>query len=1121
MSLSPFILVGCGGSGVLSVRHVRDEVRARLRVHGIEKIPAAWQFIGIDVLPKMSELGEASPLPPLDYVQMRVGAKNLVEVEEILLAANPPAQRGGYTELVGWRPSAEDLSAVNPIAGMTNRGVGRFVGASGLQGSAIKSRLESALTACAAGGAELAAVAQEMGLPVANAGTMDTHVIVITSMAGGCGAGISLDVIDLLRKWGGSAVMPTLIAYGADIFGASNRRDYWTANNLAYLSELLNAMWSDDGGKHLLFPSNKSKPIKRGPRAAFFLGRKNLKGFDFQDSRTVYRAAGVTIAGIILNPAVLTRFEETILGNWTIRPKGGYGFADSAIIGEVSSFGSATIAVGRKRFRDYARRYLLRDLYEHHFRGYKKVALSLFGEDGAKATDVAIKARLVTKFLPEVIEAYGLNNPFGEKGAILDDGSAQISDQLLSARHISGFATEVSESILARLPNESLSGSEWSELVAAELAVEKRRLLMDATARFQTREEDWLNGIAGQNGLVHKVMSVSNDYLTRLSLPVMIDLSQGVIESVNRTASQFKNSATEALAKSKLFAEDSRNEFADVSSNKLSKTSPQIQSAVEYLAASVGQELKAQISNSIAQTLEQVVINLLGPLNAAFRRAKDDVFRLADVTTAGEAPVIHQWPVDSVVPRAFIPSSIEHLLEGHEDWPRTIDRLLRRAETVNVGESTIDAVRRGISDGIATGTAIGPNDIRPLLWTRNDAPIQFARTAPLAIDIGLDLDALEERVDRWLGKPGRELGDFLREGLGEYLRDENHPDHNQRMRKFEEKLRMALEQANPFVETDNVYFRTTYKSLDDKPRLIYLVEPIPFPDGHKAHKVTRDMLLQTVGDAGPTLKFEPQDREGFTVSTFFEAPMFPGIISSIMKEIAEVGGKFVNKGSSELRDWLDFKRGRTLDEFIPLPAKVTRALIRGFVVGRLTGLLKVPASTSLPYEISSEDEVLAFPHPAYGNVQNELVSILMSFPLCFINVSREREEAFAAYAALFRLGMSDPSGDLAPSRFKLAGELKSLLDNGRTTLKQIDTPRASGGSREERLTNAVAYVEKFRDWLEKIEARPYTGEERVRLQVTWEDDTVPIKEIAKLLLEEYGNVLNALTGEGDDGPPET
>lgn len=1120
MSLAPFILVGCGGSGVLSVRHVRDEVRARLRQHGIEKIPAAWQFIGIDVLPTMSELGEASPLPPLDYLQLRVGARNLVEVEEILLAANPPAQRGGYTELLGWRPSAEELSAVDPIAGMTNRGVGRFVGASALQSATIRNRIEAAFTACEGGGAELAAVAQEMGLPIGNAETPATNVIVITSMAGGCGAGISLDVIDLLRKWGGSAVQPTLIAYGADIFGPANRKDYWTANNLAYLSELLNAMWSDDGGKNLLFPASRTRPIKRGPRAAFILGRKNLRGFDFQDSRTVYRAAGVTIAGIILNPTVLTRFSEHILGNWSIRPRGGYGFADSAIFGEVSSFGSATIAVGRKRFRDYARRYLLRDLYEHHFRGYKKVALSLFGEDGAQATDVAIKARLVTKFLPEVIEAYGLNNPFGEKGAILDDGSAQVSDQLLSARHISGFASEVSESILSRLPNESLSGSEWSELVAAELAVEKRRLLFEATSSFHAREEDWLNGIAGQNGLVHKVMSVSNDYLTRLSLPVMIDLTQGVIEAVNRTAGQFKNSATEAVTKSKLFAEDSRNEFADVSSNKLSKTSPQIQSAVEYLAASVGQELKAQISNSIAQTLEQVVINLLGPLNSAFRRSKDDVFRMADVTTAGEAPVIHQWPVDSVVPRAFIPSSIEHLLEGHEEWPKTIDRLLRRAETVGVGESTIDAVRRGISDGVVTGSTIGPNDLRPLLWTRNDAPVHFARTAPLAINLGLDLETLEARVDRWLGKPGRELGDFLREGLGEYLRDENHPDHNQRMRKFEERLRMALEQANPFVETDSVYFGTTYPG-NAAPPLTYLVEPIPFPDGHKAHELTREMLLTKVGDAGPTLKFEPQDREGITVSTFFERPMFPGIFSSIMREIAEVGGRYVNRGSSELRAWLDFKRARTLDETIPLPVNVTRALIRGFVIGRLTGLLKVPASSSAPFEISSEEEILTFPHPAYGSISNELVSILMSFPLCFINVSRDRDKAFAAYASLFRLGMSDADGALSPLRFSIAGEFESFLRTGRTTRKQIDTPRAAGNSPEERKASAITYVTDFVTWLEGIDAKPLTGEERVRLQVTWDDDTVPIKEIAKLLIEEYNNVLRVLSGKGDVSQPKT
>ena len=100
MSLAPFILIGCGGSGVLSVRHVRDEVKARLRVHGIDKIPDAWQFIGIDATPVQADLTEASPLPPLDYLQMKPGASTLDELDKMLQAAHPPAMRRGYVELV-------------------------------------------------------------------------------------------------------------------------------------------------------------------------------------------------------------------------------------------------------------------------------------------------------------------------------------------------------------------------------------------------------------------------------------------------------------------------------------------------------------------------------------------------------------------------------------------------------------------------------------------------------------------------------------------------------------------------------------------------------------------------------------------------------------------------------------------------------------------------------------------------------------------------------------------------------------------------------------------------------------------------------------------------------------
>ena len=64
----------------------------------------------------------------------------------------------------------------------------------------------------------------------------------------------------------------------------------------------------------------------------------------------------------------------------------------------------------------------------------------------------------------------------------------------------------------------------------------------------------------------------------------------------------------------------------------------------------------------------------------------------------------------------------------------------------------------------------------------------------------------------------------------------------------------------------------------------------------------------------------------------------------------------------------------------------------------------------------------------------------------------------------------------------------------------------------------------YQPWLQAVltiakHYRIEPSEERVRLQVTWDDDTVPIKEIVKLLIEEYNNVLNVLSGKGDVGQP--
>jgi len=1100
MSLAPFILIGCGGSGVLSVRHVRDEVKARLRVHGIEKIPDAWQFIGIDATAVQADLTEASPLPPLDYLQLRPGATVLADLDKMLQAAHPPAMRRGYVELVGWRPNPQAIPT-NIEIGLTNHAVGRVVGTIALQAAQIRRRIEAALTSAEASGPELNAVARTMGLPVGGLGVMAPNVLIVTSMAGGCGSGISLDVVDLLKHLGGNGIQPILIAYGTDIFEHSQQ--YMTSNNLAYLSELLNAVWSENGGRASLFPAPFGLPSRRGPRATFVLGRKNLDGVDLQGSRNVYRSVGITIAGWLTSPQVRQRFQDYVIGNWTQFPQrlGGYGFADSAITGEVSSFGSATLAVGRKRFRDYARKYILRDLYEFHFRGFRKVATSTFGEDGDRGIDVAIRSRLVERFLPEVSTAFGLSNAFDKQMGIISDGSAQISDELLSVSHLQRFSGDVGAALTARLPGESLKGAEWSSIIHDEIGAIKRQLLLDATSAYRAREELWLKE------LVKRVMKQSNAYLTRLTLPVMIDLSQSISEQVGRTATDFRGSARVAEEKSREFAQNANNELADVASNSLMKDSPQVVDAIELFAASIGQELKSQLSINVSQTLEQVIINLLQPLNSAFRRAKDDVDEMADSSRAGEAPLVTKWPEGTIVPRSFQPSPIEHLLEGHDEWPAIIERLLRTAEPAAAGESTADAVRRGISEGVEISGEIGANDLRPLLWTRNDAPLEFVKTQPLAIDLSLDLMALEERVDRWLGKPGRELGDYLREGLGQYLKDEMHPDHAVRLRRFREKFQSALEQASPFVSVDRVYFGTVYPGAELG--MTFTVEPIPFQDGHPAHTIAEDLIRNRVQNVDGVINFSDQDRESITVSCFFDKPMFPGVISSMLDEIAQHAIQY-GANSDNLRGWLDFKRGRTLDEFIPLPPNVIRALIRGFVVGRLTGLIKLPSQPEEPATIAGEGEPKRFPSPSYAAISNQLTSLLLSFVLCFLTVSRNRQSAFDAYGRMFRLGVVAEGGDLGPARFAVAGELAAFLENGKTTATAIDTPQCRGADRDSRVNDAIAYLEENLNRLTDLENQPYTGNEVVNRLVSWSDDNIPVREIASMIIEEYKRVQAAL-----------
>jgi hypothetical protein len=1112
MSLAPFILIGCGGSGVLSVRHVRDEVQMRLKARGVDKLPAAWQFIGIDSVRVQSDLAEANPLPPSDFVTISAGVSSFKDVETILLAGHVPASAAsGYDELVGWRPYFGDVTGDPGIGMGQNRALGRFAGTHALNAPGVGNRLRSAVDACQSGTAELVALAGRLRVS-AGLDAPPLIVVVLGSSAGGTGAGIMLDVVDVVKRQGHKSIEPVMVVFGPDIFERPSSG--MSSNGLTFLAEALNATWSEDGGKTGLFPAHQGLPQRRGSGYTFFIGRTNFRGQDLTNSRYAYRAVGLSIAGWMTTPSVRTKLQEHVLGNWSASPirLGGMGFASQAMPGTASSFGSATIGVGRNRFRDYARAFLLRDIYEHHAirgnsgKGFKRVALNAFGANGDQGTDPAIVSRLVSKFLPDVMKELALVNSFDADGGIKEGDDAQISGALLSKDHVTAFAESVKEKILEALPGESLRAADWVALFRDEEARMRGNVLAGGDDQYRQRELTWLQSLTA------RAIALGNEYLTRLTLPVMIEISAGLVSEVQRATVGFRTSAEIAETKAKEFHSKKDNELADIGSSRLDKNSPQVVEAATWAGRAYAQQMKQRVSQQIASALDQVVINLLQPIRSAYLRAEEDVKEMTE-RQYDDAPVITKWPEGPVVPSAFKPSPIEYLLEEWDEWPATLQRLLREAEPESFpGEAAPDRVRRGICKGTDMPGDLPSGHSRPLLWTRDSAPLTFSRNQPLALEIGLQQRDLSERVDKWLTRPGRDLGTHLSEGLGTYLRDQEHPEHNRRLNRFKEKLQTALHQASPLVQVDTTYFATAYP--DHQLDLTFAVEPLPFQPGHPAYEAAEQILRDALGlpaNQPMGLYFDPEDRESVGVSSFFDKPFFPGIMSSVTTPIAKAGGSVKNNPIG-LRNWLDFKRARTLDEFVPLPPVVTSALIRGFAVGRLLGLVKLGSSG--PTQVAGRGVVHNFPYPSYAPIEKEydLTSILLSIPLTFVDLRAQGQKAFDAYGALFDYGVTNQQL-ITASQFSVTGEWLAFLDEGTTSITPIDAAQRSAMSaatRQERGDKMLANLTQNIDFYASLLAQGYDGTEYVRRGMNYARGTILVREIAPLALESYRIVRDAL-----------
>ena len=1069
--LRPVIMIGCGGSGQKAVRYIRDSVRRQLAHSGwTGGFPRAWRFIGLDTLNIQEAPGEIPTMPSTDYLSVSLSFGTFSALDNALMATYGPGT-AGYRELIGWRPEASQVHVPLHDGAGQMRAVGRAAGVVSLA-TVVRPKIQEAFSECAAGGPELQRVSEHLGVPVpAGTATPEPIVVVLGSMAGGTGAGIMLDVIDLVRRTDEGGAFPIAVVFSADIFGAQSS-DAMSANGMAFMSELMSAYWDNELSGSALIPANVATD-NRGPHSVFVIGRKNLDGIDLQSSKNVYRAVGEALGSWVMSGNVQEQIWNFITVNWTpysITNQGGYPFGQEFHRGVVSSFGSSTLSIGRDRFRDYTEKLFLRETIEHLYEGHRKRAAVEFGSDAKSLTDAAMIARLSQSHLIEFLNACQLNERGQDANQVQERFTADAKDELAKIRN----------ELSGPLAGQERSGDEWAALLSQQSDSVSRRASGDAVSGYERIVVEWGPEI------FERVLRVTSAFVGEFGLKVAAELVGAAYTEVESVAAEVLHEAHTAREQSQTAREEGIAALRAVGSGKVQFANSSVQNGLDQIARSIAFEWLKIRREKVSEAMDAFAQQVLKPLQAKLEMAHGHVYEMV-TSIDGEPALIETWPThNGGVPESFLPSPVEFFLEDVTSWPGLVDSLSAEATEMVLNESVhgvnyqpsdaVDATRYLMACGdFAAG---GERRVEPQVWVEDIGAggVRWTPGGQPRISVAATIDDLEARVSAWMSRPSSRMARTLNEGLRSYLQDtdstgqpiKEHPD---RLRRFRQKLGEAINQSRPLIELDTALNAVVHPR--GQVSVIPLVQGFPFPVGHPARAIVDEILAtKTGGDTSG--RFVDRDAESVLISSFVEYPVHPMTVTSVCQPLGTVVGK-LSSNPAQIRSafWL-WRRTKTLEDFVPLHDESRRAMIRGFAVARMMGY--ITADPAHPVKISTATGTVDFPFPLLTHVSqnNILPALLEAFPLTLAAAPTRQVAAFDAYKRLHQLGVRQGA------TFSLPEEVTKFVSDGVRSCQPVDqlaAERVGGATSEDRKAAMITYLEANLARYRQIAAEPLTGQE--------------------------------------------
>ena len=324
--LRPLLIIGTGGSGGKTIRAMKQAMKRRLESVRYEgELPAAWQFLQIDTT--RDGIDFPAPMLPDDefYRVVKRGDDFASVLGRITSTGNEIEQ---HSMLGGWGIPKSAIT-ITDGAGQI-RAIGRQAGMSDSKGTLDALRSAIGKMSGPAADGELRTVATALGIEKT---VTEPRAFIISSLAGGSGAGMFMDVAELLKRavdqpWASetisflytSEVFESLKAAGANI----------SKNSLGAMNEMTASKWVGLSNQtHLLYSklglanSANSKEGEYGCAGNILVGSRNKAnvdlsiGADAAGMDEVFLTIGEALAGSLTNGSISEFFFNQAFVNIT------------------------------------------------------------------------------------------------------------------------------------------------------------------------------------------------------------------------------------------------------------------------------------------------------------------------------------------------------------------------------------------------------------------------------------------------------------------------------------------------------------------------------------------------------------------------------------------------------------------------------------------------------------------------------------------------------------------------------------------------------------------------------------------------------------------------------------